>query len=239
METDHLESLYIVMPAYNEEETIAEVVSKWYKVLEGKSESSRLIVADSGSTDRTHALLLEMQSRYPQLVILDGTLKQHGPKLIAMYRYSYESNADYVFQTDSDDKTDPREFDAFWKRRKKYDAILGFRYNREDGKARIFVERTVCVLLKLIFRVSVPDANAPFRLMKTELLGKYVYRFAEDYNLPNIMLTTWFSYYGEKLCFRKISFRPRQGGTNSINMRKIFKIGLKAIHDFHEFKKEM
>jgi glycosyltransferase involved in cell wall biosynthesis len=72
VETDHLESLYIVMPAYNEEETIAEVVSKWYKVLEGKSESSRLIVADSGSTDRTHALLLEMQSRYPQLVILDN-----------------------------------------------------------------------------------------------------------------------------------------------------------------------
>ena len=148
METDHLESLYIVMPAYNEEETIAEVVSKWYKVLEGKSESSRLIVADSGSTDRTHALLLEMQSRYPQLVILDGTLKQHGPKLIAMYKYAIAQGADYIFQTDSDGQTNPDEFQAFWDLRDKYDAILGNRVVRGDGKSRKFVEKFLCFLLQ-------------------------------------------------------------------------------------------
>ena len=62
-----------------------------------------------------------------------------------------------------------------------------------DGKIRAFVERVVCLLLGLYFHVSVPDANAPFRLMRAEVVAKYLPRMAADYNLPNIMLTTFFS----------------------------------------------
>ena len=52
-----LDTLYIVMPAYNEEDNIIDVVSSWYPILEGKDPASRLVVADSGSVDRTHELL--------------------------------------------------------------------------------------------------------------------------------------------------------------------------------------
>ena len=87
--------------------------------------------------------------------------------------------------------------------------------------------------------MSVPDANAPFRLMKRELLEKYLDRLPEDYNLPNVMLTTFFAYYHENICFRKITFRPRQGGKNSINIRKIIGIGKKSLQDFRTFKKQL
>ena len=43
-----METLYIVMPAYNEEQNIYEVVRSWYPLLDGKSEKSRIVVADSG-----------------------------------------------------------------------------------------------------------------------------------------------------------------------------------------------
>ena len=33
-----MDSLYIVMPAYNEEDNIEKVIESWYPVLEGKSE---------------------------------------------------------------------------------------------------------------------------------------------------------------------------------------------------------
>ncbi len=71
-----------------------------------------------------------------------------------------------------------------------------------------------------------PDANAPFRLMKREILEKYIGRFADDYNLPNAMLTTFFAYYNENFRFANVSFKPRQAGKNSINMKKIIKIGI-------------
>ena len=44
-----MNSLYIVMPAYNEESNIEEVVKAWYPVLEGKSARSKLVIADSGT----------------------------------------------------------------------------------------------------------------------------------------------------------------------------------------------
>lgn len=234
-----MDTLYVVMPAYNEEENIAGVVRAWYPVLCGKSQASRLVIADSGSTDKTHEILHSLQIEMPQLEILEKTGKQHGPKLIALYKYAIANGADYIFQTDSDGQTDPDEFEAFWKIRKDYDAVLGHRSVRGDGKSRAFVEHVVCLLLKLYFAVTVPDANAPFRLMRTEAVNKYIERFDEDYNLPNIMLTTFFAFYKDKITFRKVSFKPRQAGVNSINIPKIVKIGWKALGDFRTFKKGM
>lgn len=234
-----MDTLYIVMPAYNEEKNIETVVRRWYTVLNGKSEDSRIVIADSGSQDRTHEILVELQKELSQLEILTDTQKQHGPKVIALYDYAIKNNADYIFQTDSDGQTDPGEFDAFWEIRRDYDGIFGHRNVRGDGKDRAFVEHVVCFLLKLYFRVNVPDANAPFRLMKSDIVRKYLYKMRPDYNLPNIMLTTYFAYYKEKIVFKTISFKPRQGGKNSINIGNIVKIGWGALRDFHLLKKGM
>lgn len=234
-----MDTIYVVMPAYNEEENIESVVKQWYPVLSGKNEKSRLVIADSGSTDLTHAILEKLKNTFTQIEVLSNTGKQHGPKVIALYRYAISNGADYIFQTDSDGQTDPAEFESFWNLRDDYDCILGHRSVRGDGNDRAFVEKVVCLLLKLYFGVRVPDANAPFRLMKSSVVEKYINRLPEDYNLPNIMMTTYFAHYKERLTFREVSFKPRQGGVNSINIAKIVRIGWKALGDFRQFKKGM
>lgn len=234
-----MDKLYIVMPAYNEEENIETVVKAWYPLIVSAGNDSKLIVADSGSSDQTHNILLKLQLKFPQLEILTETGKQHGPKVIALYNYAIDQGADFIFQTDSDGQTNPSEFGGFWNLRNTYDAIIGYRQIRGDGIFRAFVEKVVCLLLKIYFGVSVPDANAPFRLMKADMVKKYLLKFPADYNLPNIMLTTYFSYYNEKITFQPVSFKPRQGGSNSINIPKIIKIGWKALGDFKLLKKEL
>lgn len=231
--------LYIVLPAYNEEDNIEAVAKSWYVILDGKVENSQIVIADSGSNDKTHKILTELQKDFPKLVVLSETGRYHGEKLIALYDYAIKSGADWIFQTDSDGQTNPDEFEAFWDMRSNYDGIIGMRTVREDGKSRAFVEKVVCLLLKLYFGIKVPDANAPFRLMKAEILKKYLYKMDANYNLPNIMLTTYFTYYNEKITFKEISFKPRQGGVNSINLPKIIKIGWKALSNFRKFKKGM
>ncbi len=227
------------MPAYNEEANIEEVVSSWYPVLEGKSPESRLVVADAGSKDKTHEILERMKETMPQIEIISDTGTYHGPKVIALYNYAISKGADYIFQTDSDGQTLPEEFGSFWEMRTAYKGIFGHRKVRGDGKSRAFVEKVVCFLLKLYFHVKVPDANAPFRLMNAQTVAKYIGRLDKDYNLPNIMMTTYFAYYKEDMIFKEVTFRPRQGGTNSINIPKIVKIGWKALKDFHNLKKAM
>lgn len=234
-----MDSLCIVMPAYNEEENITEAVEMWYSKLDGKSDSSRLVVADSGSADKTHSILLELQKTHPRLEILSDTEKQHGPKLIALYGYAVEKGFDYVFQTDSDGQTDSAEFEGFWDIRKRFDGVFGKRTNREDGCFRAFAERVLCIILKIFFGVKLPDANAPFRLMRTDILKKYLYKMHSNYNLPNVMITVYFAHYKEKMTFKTVSFKTRQGGAGSLNIPKIIKTGIRAVGDFKDFKRKM
>lgn len=200
---------------------------------------SKLVVADSGSTDGTHSILIELQKTHPNLEIISEGYKEHGPKLIALYKYAIEKNADYVFQTDSDGQTAAEEFIGFWEERTLYEGIFGNRTKRGDGLGRAFVERIVCILCKLYFGVKLPDSNAPFRLMHVETLKKYIDRLPENYNLPNVIITVFFLFFSEPTAFKIISFMPRTKGKNKINLKKIMAIGIKSLGDFYVLKKEI
>ena len=236
-----MDKLYIIVPAYNEAENIEKLIDDWYPVIErhnGNGES-RLVVINDGSKDETYTILKKCAETRPLLKPLTKENGGHGPTLIYGYRYAIKNKVDYIFQTDSDGQTLPEEFESFWEQRTEYDAILGNRCDRQDGMSRKFVENTLRFILKLVFGVSVPDANAPFRLMKRDVVERYIKKMPKDFNLPNVMLTTYFAYYKEKALFLKVTFRPRQGGKNSINIRKIVRIGWKALGDFRMLKKQM
>ena len=236
-----MNTLYIVVPAYNESENIEALIEDWYPVVEMHNETgdSRLVIINDGSKDNTYEMLCKAAETRPLLVAQTKPNGGHGSTVLYGYRYAIEHGADYIFQTDSDGQTLPSEFDAFWDMREQYDAIIGDRSDRQDGKGRVFVEHTLLTLLRIMFGVKMPDSNAPFRLMKSELVNKYLKVMPENYNLPNVILTTCFVKFKEKVRFVHVTFRPRQGGVNSINFKKIFKIGVQAIKDFIEIKKNM
>ncbi len=236
-----MDKLFIVIPAYNEKDNIENTVNDWYPIVEkynGDGES-RLVVINDGSKDNTYEILCNLAKTRPLLLPQTKENGGHGSTVLYGYRFAIEHNADYVFQTDADGQTNPAEFEAFWSQRKEYDALIGKRTDRGDGKSRKFVENVVCILLRLIFGVKVSDANAPFRLMRTNVLSEFLPRLPKDFNIPNIMLTTYFVYYRKRVKFIEISFKPRQGGVNSLNIKKIIKIGWNAIGDFYRLRKDM
>ncbi len=233
------DTLYIVMPTYNEEANIRNVVKEWYPILKSGNENSRLVISDGGSKDRTLDILNELKTEYPKLVVIPKPGTDHGTKVILLYKYAIEQGADWIFQTDSDGQTLPSEFSEFWKLRKKYDIIMGNRKKRGDGTGRKLVENVLRVYLKLFFGVMVPDANAPFRLMKSEVVNKYINLMPDNFNLPNAILAACFSRYKEKVTYRVVTFQPRQGGKNYMNIKRIFSIGRESIGNFAKIKKNL
>ena len=233
--------LYIIIPAYNEQENLEELIKEWYPVIQKHDGDglSRLVIVNDGSRDQTEQLLAQMAQTRPLLQPLTKPNGGHGSAVLYGYRYAIQNKADYIFQTDSDRQTNAFEFEPFWKLRKKYDAIIGTRPNREDGFGRKVVEQVLLFLLWIVFGVKMPDSNAPFRLMKRSLLEKYLPKMPEDFNLPNVMLSTYFTYYKENIIFHYITFRPRMAGKNTINIKNIVKIGARAVIDFARLRKEM
>ena len=166
--------LYIVMPTYNEEANIKNVVEEWYPVLSLADEDSKLVIADGGSKDNTVKILKELQNTYPNLEVIEKPGTDHGTKVIFLYKYAIEQKADYIFQTDSDGQTKASEFNFFWENRNNYEAIIGNRVIRGDGFFRKIVEHVLCVLILLFFGINIQDSNAPYRLMKADLVNKYI-----------------------------------------------------------------
>lgn len=232
-----MDNLIIVVPAYNERENIEELVRQWHPVVEDKAEGSKLVIVNDGSTDDTLDIIESLINKYPRLGVIDKKNGGHGPAVYCGYKYAVDNGADYVFHTDSDLQTNPGEFKDFWNKREDYDAIFGYRRNRGDGFGRAVVEKVVCILLKLFFGVTVPDANAPFRLYKAETLKGYLDLIQPDYALPNIILTAIYKYKKNKICFMPISFEARKQGKQSMNVKKIIRVGIKSLTDFRYYRK--
>lgn len=234
-----MDKLYIVIPAYNEEENIETVAREWHDIVVGTGPESRLLIIDDGSKDSTYLLLCELKKELPQLEPKTKPNSGHGSTLLYGYQYAIANKADYIFQTDSDGQTHSSEFVTFWEKRNDYSILIGYRNHRKDGIVRIYVAKVLKLFIKCTFGLNVTDANTPYRLMKSEVLEKYISKVPEDFNLSNVLITILFMYYKESVLFLPITFRQRQGGVNSINLCKIIKIGIRAIKDFVTIKKTL
>ena len=60
-----------------------------------------------------------------------------------------------------------------------YDLIIGNRTAEAMENREHMLKKVVCLLLRIYFGVKVPDANAPFRLMKADIVNKYINRMPE------------------------------------------------------------
>lgn len=234
-----MNKLYIIIPAYNEEATIRKVIDDWYPIVEkynGYGES-RLVIIDDGSKDGTSRIVSEYAGARPQLQLLTKPNGGHGATVLYGYHYALQEGADYIFQTDSDGQTLPDEFDAFWEIKEQYDMVIGWRKNRQDGISRIFVTKILKAVIRICFGVDVVDANTPFRLMSAESMKKYIELVPEGFNLSNVLLSVIYEKKGCSVKYLPVTFLPRQGGVNSINMKRITRIGIQALKDFREINK--
>ena len=97
---------------------------------------------------------------------------------------------------------------------------------------RVFVTRVLRLVVSICFRVYVLDANTPYRLMSAGTLSDNLKYIPDDFFLTNVALSAIYKKRRQKVHFIPITFRPRQGGVNSINLFKIIMVGFESIRSF-------
>lgn len=233
-----MEKFYFVMPAYNESENIKETIAQWYPVVEKINSMddciAELVIANDGSKDNTYEIMESVKKDYPLFEPINKPNGGHGQTVLYLYRHAIAKGADYIFQTDSDGQTNPDEFWQMFENRHNYDFQIGNRQGRQDGASRVFVTKTLRFVVWLMFHEWVIDANTPFRLMRTDKLQAIMNVILQDYFLCNVAISAIAVKWKYAIKFYNITFKPRQGGVNSINMKRIFKIGWKALGDFRK-----
>jgi glycosyltransferase involved in cell wall biosynthesis len=233
------DTLYIVMPAYNEQDNIKDVIEQWHPIVAQVGNNSRLVIFNDGSKDQTYQRMKELEPQYPFLKAETKPNSGHGATCLYAYRYALEQGADYIFQTDSDGQTDSDEFWTLWNERTNYDFLIGWRNHRQDGFSRVLVTKVLRLIVRIIFGIRVKDANTPFRLMKKDNLAAYLSIIPQNFFLANVVIATIAVKRKERIFWTPITFKPRQKGTNSINIKRIIKIGWKAIGDFRSINEQI
>ncbi|MDD5349519.1 MAG: glycosyltransferase family 2 protein [Chthoniobacteraceae bacterium] len=233
MSNPSLPDLILVMPIYNEEANITQVISEWLPVLSNLGIRYELFAINDGSKDRTLPILQSLACEHPgNIVVIDKPNSGHGRSCRAGYERALERSARWILQIDSDGQCDPSYFPSFWSQREEADCVFGFRSTRGDGLVRKLISRSCGVLSSLVSGVNVRDANVPYRLMRNEALAQALPRVPADFDVQNIALTVALKRcQGIRWRYVPIHFRDRQGGVNSINIRKIAKMGWKMLNE--------
>lgn len=219
-----METLWVVMPAFNESEALPCVLREWSACLRHVVPAHVLCVLDDGSTDPTPAVLEACRRDMPELMIVRKTNSGHGQTCIEGYRRAIEGGARWILQIDADGQCDPRFFAEFWEHRNENPVQYGFRFRREDGYTRLVISRIVSLVAFLATGTWVRDPNVPYRLMRADALAPLLPRIPADVYLANILLAV-LQQRETGIRWRPIVFRKRIGGVPSAKIRGFAKRG--------------
>jgi dolichol-phosphate mannosyltransferase len=120
-----------------------------------------------------------------------------------------------------------------------YDCLFAYRRSHGDGFGRRVISFCCRTLLWSMTGTYLRDPNVPYRLLRSTALRAALRSIPADFNLQNIALTfTLRRRQSLRWKHFPIHFRARQGGTNSINYRKIAAMGFNLLRDFRRLTHE-
>ena len=184
--------LIVVIPVFNEEQIIKNVIKKWLKKLENIN--FKIIIINDGSTDKTKEVIKSSRTR--KIILINKKNSGHGPTVTFGYKKALKLKPKYIFQVDSDDQFYASDFTNFWKKRKDYNFIIGYRQMRNDPLHRLILTRILRVINLVFFGVYVKDVNVPFRLMCFDVLKDSMKTIKSQTKIPNVFLSLFaFKYF--------------------------------------------
>lgn len=164
-------SISVFFPAFNDERTIATMVTNAVAVLQTLTTDYEVLVINDGSTDGTAGVLNSLVSTIPRLkVIHHPHNKGYGAALCSGF-----SNAtkDLIFYTDGDGQYDARELAQLLPlMSSSVDVVNGYKIKRADRRRRIVLGAIYNQLAGILFRLPIQDVDCDFRLIRRRAIGR-------------------------------------------------------------------
>ncbi|PZR54344.1 glycosyltransferase family 2 protein [Xylanimonas oleitrophica] len=225
--TAELPRLLVVVPAWNEESTIAAVVAEVQQEVPGAD----VLVVNDGSTDRTADV-----ARAAGAAVLDLPLNLGvGGAMRAGFKYALRERYDAVVQIDGDGQHDPRHVLRLWEtmQQERADIVIGARFAGEGDYSvrgpRKWAMGLLATVLSRVSRTRLTDTTSGFKLMNARALEVFASNYPAEYLGDTVEALVIAS--RARLSVRQVgvAMRPRAGGTPSHNPWKAGVFLLRAL----------
>ena len=197
--------LSLIIPTYNEEGAVEDIVRRCDDALEGEYE---ILVIDDGSTDATPGILKKID--LPSLRVIRHTKNLgNGASIKTGIR---EARGEWIATIDADDTYQPEDIPRLFENllHEEADMIVGQRRFSEESPLHTFARYLLCKGATVCSGKSVIDINSGLRIVRKELMERFVPLYPERFSLHST-LTVCMGLCNADIIYEPIRYGPRIG----------------------------
>ncbi|HEV8229063.1 MAG TPA: glycosyltransferase family 2 protein [Candidatus Limnocylindria bacterium] len=150
--------LSVVIPAYNEEHTVAGVVRAHADMGRKIATGCEVLVCDDGSTDGTWRVLETVAHGDPSVKLLRNGTNLGIPA--TMKRLYAAAGGDWIYFTAADGQVPDVALEVMWAAREGQALVVGRRVPRRDPLTRVLIAEVYSAGLRAVFRLPVRDVDS-------------------------------------------------------------------------------
>jgi len=223
--------LSVVVPCYNEEETVADFYTEFIKNKAFFDENDldyEVIYIDDGSKDRTVEEIKKLHEQDEKVHMV--SFSRNFGKEAAMFAGFQHAKGDYVVTMDVDLQDPPallpEMFKAIWE--EGYDSVATRRFTRKgEPPIRSFFARMFYRLINKMSKTEIVDGARDYRLMTRQVVDAIL--SMKEYNRFTKGIYGWVGFKTKWLAYENVE---RQKGTTKWNFWKLLLYALEGIVGF-------
>ncbi len=219
-----MKGISVVIPIYNEEESITEGYRELTKILSGLPYEYELIYVDDGSKDRSFSILRSLAIDDAKVVAVE--LRRNFGQTAAMAAGLQQSRYDIVVTLDGDLQNDPSEIPKMVaKLEEGYDLVAGWRKDRQDAYINRKLPSMIANwVISKSTRVRLHDYGCTLKVMTGE-----VARGIKLYGEMHRFIPALADEFGARIAEIPVKHRPRKFGTSKYGISRTIRVILDLI----------
>jgi len=209
--------LSIVIPAYNERESIGDCADEVRGVMLRLGRPFEIIVVDDGSRDGTSDVLRALKQRMPELRAI--IFRENRGQTAAMAAGFERARGEFVIPLDADMQNDPADIPRLLALTDKYDVVCGVRARRRDTALRRLSSKIANGVRRKLTNDPISDTGCTLKVFRAKFL-----RQVKLYEGMHRFLPTLCRLAGARVTETAVAHRPRLKGTAKYGMwNRVFK----------------
>lgn len=216
----------IVVPVFNGEGTLLELVERLNNMLGSLGEKTELILVNDGSADRSWELITELAGRFAWVrgINLMRNYGQHNATLCGIRAARYE----VIVTMDDDLQHLPEQIPLLLETLNQgFDMVYGEPKNHSQSWWRQLGSFITRRLVASAAGVKDLRAVSPFRAFRTHLRNAF-----EDYANPDVMVDVLLSWGTRRIGVVAVDFQPRRDGSSNYTFRHLLRLSLLYLTNF-------
>ena len=212
-------SLSIVVPIYNEDESLRFLVNQLLDVLRPMNESFELVLVNDGSSDNSEEVMRKLSLEVPELVAV--LLRKNYGQTAAMAAGFDISRGEIVVTLDGDLQNDPADIPLLINKiRDGFDLVSGWRFRRKDAAiSRKIPSMIANRLIGKVTGVHLHDYGCSLKAYRKEVLADM-----RLYGELHRFLPVLANIEGARITEVKVNHRARQFGSSKYGIDRTFRV---------------